>query len=237
MQIIPINLAWLTVPVGIQATDINQLGTIIAQYLQGQIADTVTFVQTGATDPTQKVTELFFNTSQGAWKYWDVGAGQYLAVTQFVPGDTKTTFNGGDEIQQGWVLLDGRKISAIQGLSANQAAVLNTLFGTGGNIPTVTAAQTLSGLPANGSFSNISVPATVPPSGQIGALPFGASYDPAQSQALASNTETLRGSDAALQTAVVAIRAQSEAVLSSLNGATAGTTLSVKVFVGYPSSQ
>ena len=235
MQTIPIKLTPNTVPVGIAYSDINQLLTIIGQYMGAQIQDTVTFVQTGPNDPTQFVTPLFFNTSQGVWKYWDATSGRYLAVTQFLPGDTKTTFIGGDELQQGWVLLDGRKISQVQGLSQNQQQILEAIFGIGGSLPTTSALTSLNGLPLTGSFSGIANPAVTPPTGQIGALPFGSSYDPSQSQALGSNTETLRGSADSTQAALAAALVQAEAMLDALtNSSTSATPLFAKVFAGYP---
>lgn len=233
-QIIPLKLTPTAVPVGVSYADINQLLVIIGQYMAGQIQDDVTFVQTGPVDPTQMVTLLFFNTSQGVWKYWDTNSGRYLAVTQFQPGDTKTTFISGDEISQGWVVLDGRAISAIQGLSQNQATVLQAIFGVTGSLPVTAPLTGLNGLPASGAISDITVSDTVPPTGQIGALPFGGSYDPTQSQALASNTETLRGSTGSLKDSLVAIQAQAEKILDALNGGSAGgPTLYCKVFCGF----
>ncbi len=234
-QRIPISLSWTTLPVGVNPADLNQLGTVIAQYLTGQITTTVSFSDSGASDPTQLVTPLFFNTSQGVWKYWDNGAGKYLAVTPFQPGDIKNTFITGDEIQQGWVVLDGRLISAIQGLSQDQASVLNQLFGIGESIPTVTPVQSLSNLPPANAYSSISTAGTIqPPEGQIGALPFGASYDPSQSQALGTNTETLRNSTASLNSAVKTINDVNIALLASLRGSTSGSQLVAKIFVGLP---
>lgn len=234
-QTIPLKLTATPVPVGVSYADINQLLTIIAQYMAGQIQDDVTFVLTGAADPTQMVTLLFFNTSQGVWKYWDVNSGRYLASTQFQPGDTKTSFVAGDEIQQGWVVLDGRAISAIQGLSQDQASILETIFGAGGSLPVTAPLTGLVGLPANGAVSGVPVTAIAPPNGQIGALPFGASYDPTQSQALGANTETLRGSTDALRTSLTSIQTQTEKILNALNGGSSGSaTLYCKVFCGYP---
>ncbi len=233
MQTIPIRLTASTPPVSIQATDFAQLLTLISQYMSGQIQDDVTFVQTGASDPTQFVTLLFFNTSQGVFKYWDTGAGRYLAVTQFIPGDVKNSFVAGDEIQQGWILLDGRLISSIQGISQDQASVLEILFGLGGSLPTVTPLQSLAGLPANSAFSSITISDILPPVNQIGNLPFSGSYDPGQSQALATNTETLRGSTSSLKDSVASIRTVSASILAALNG-TGPATLYAKVFAGYP---
>lgn len=234
MQTIPITLTPTPVPVGITYADINQLIQIVSRYMAAQISDDVTFVLTGAADPTAFVTLLFFNTTQGVWKYWDTGLGRYVAVTQFQPGDTKTTFLAGDQIQQGWVVLDGRAISAIQGISQNQAAILTTLFGIGGSLPTVTPLTSLQGLPATGAISDITVSDIQPPTGQIGALPFGATYDPTQPQALGSNTETLRNSAEDLKTSVAAIQTQAEAMLAALNNGTTGTPLYSLVFCGYP---
>lgn len=232
-QTIPITLNPVPVPVGISAATIDQLLTVICQYVQGQISDDVTFVLTGAADPTAFVTLLFFNTAQGVWKYWDAGLGAYVAVTQFQPGDIKNTFISGDEIQQGWVLLDGRAISAIQGLSQTQAQVLQTLFGAQGSLPTVTPLQSLANLPAANAFSAITVAAIAPPAGTLSALPFSSSYNPVESQNLAGGAETLRGSTADLQASVTAIQGVASLVLNSLNNAGAAT-IYAKIFVSFP---
>lgn len=235
MQRIPIALAWTPLPVGVNPATLDQLGTVIAQYLSGQISSDVSFFEMGASDPTQLVTPLFFNTSQGIFKYWDVNAGRYLAVTPFQPGDTKNSFVTGDEIQQGWIVLDGREISAIQGISQNQSSVLQQLFGINGSLPTVTPVQSLTGLPAADAYSSIGTSNAVqPPEGQIGALPFGASYDPTQPQALATNTEVLRGSAAQLQVQQNAINEVNIELLAALRGSANTATLTAKVYAGLP---
>lgn len=235
MQTIPITFSSTPTPVGVQVATLDQLLALMARYFQGQITTTVSFFDSGASDPTQLVTPLFFNTAQGTWKYWDTGAGKYLAVTPFTPGDTKYSFVAGDEIQQGWIVLDGRQISSIQGISQDQASVLYQLFGVNGSLPTVTAAQNLSDLPAANAYSSIVTDGPfTPPSGQIGALPFGATYDASQSQALAQNTETLRGSAVGVQNALTSVNDVNKQLLAALRGSAGSSQLYAKVFVSFP---
>ena len=73
---------------------------------------------------------------------------------------------------------------------------------------------------------------TTPPAGQIGALPFSSSYDPVESQNLASNTENLRGSQNDLRSAVVTMQGLSNQVLQAMINPVTGLT--AQVFVGYP---
>lgn len=231
-QTIPITLQPITVPVTVQAADINQLLTVISQYLVGAINVDVSFFQQGTVNPTQLVTQIFFNLTTGTFYQWDSGTGSYLAITQYQPGDYISTAVAGDSPQIGRIVCDGRVISTIQGISQAQLSVLNQLYGVGGSLPTLTS-QIISGLPGPTAFSEIPVTAVTPPAGQIANLPFSSSYTAVESQNLASNTETLRTSTASLETSVAAIQAVSQTLLTALKGA--GTAqIYVNVFVGYP---
>mgnify|MGYP003344300685 CR=1 FL=1 len=229
---IPITLTPVPVPVGVKATDINQLITIITQFTAASINADVSFFQIVSADPTQMTTPLIFNTTQGVFKYWDTTVGKYTPITPFQPGDIKNTFNGGDSPQTGWIDCDGRAISAVPNISANQQGVLNALFGIGGTLPDLSPVQGFNNLPASGAFSSVPVAGTTPPAGQIGALPFSTNYNAVEEQNLAANTETLRGSQNDLRTAVVAMQGYSEQMLQALT--TPVTGLTAQVFVGYP---
>lgn len=231
MTAIPITLTPVPVPVGVSYSSINQLLTIISQYVAGQIQANVTFIQEFANDPSTFQGNLIFNTTEGLWKRWDLGTTSYQPLTAFTYGDTKNTFVSGDDTTNGWIVCDGRKISAIQNITATQAAVLQSLFGVNGSLPVVNPLQALSGLPQNNAFADISNPAVQPPANQIGSLPF--SNPPAQTevQALATNTENLDASVITLQAAVASIITNSEAVLDSLNGSQA-TKFYAKVYCG-----
>jgi hypothetical protein len=231
-QTIPITLQAIPVPVTVQAANINQLLTIISQYIAGAINADVSFFQQGTVNPTQLTTQIFFNTTQGVFYQWDVGLGSYSAITQYQPGDYIQTAVAGDSPQIGRIVCDGRAFSAIQGISQKQLSVLNQLYGVGGSLPTL-APQIISGLPGPMAFSEIPVTDVSPPANQISNLPFSSDYNPAEEQALASNTETLRTSAASLKTSVAAIQAVSQSVLTALKNTTTAN-IYVNVFVGYP---
>ena len=233
MQKIPIQLQWSPLAVGAKPADLNQLGQLIAAQLAASIQGNVSFFIQGNVDPSTYVGDLFYNVAQNLFKGWNAGSGRYLPITQFIPGDTKTSFVTGDSPTTGWVVCNGRLISDVPNLSQYQVAILQNLFGATGSLPNIAPLQSLLALPTDGSFGNITNPAVAPPAGQIGALTF--SSPPAQTevQALGSNTETLDASVIALQTAVAAVISNSEAVLNSLN-AGSGTGLTTSLFCGYP---
>lgn len=229
---IPITLTPVPVPVGVKATDINQLITIITQFTAASVNADVSFFQTVSADPTLQTTPIIFNTSQGVFKYWDTTVGKYMPITPFQAGDIKNTFVGGDSPQTGWIDCDGRAISVIPNISSQQQAVLNSLFGIGGSLPSLTPIQGFNNLPATGSFSGITVANTVPPQNQIANLPFSSDYNPVESQNLAANTETLRGSQNSLRGSLVSMQGLSEQMLQALT--TPVTGMVAQIFVGYP---
>ena len=231
-QTIPISLQAVPVPVGIQAATIDQLLTVISQYISGSISADVSFFTQGASDPTQFVTPLFYNTNQNIFKGWDTGTGSYLPITEHLPGDTKNSFVDGDEISDGWIKLDGRQNSSVSGLSLRQQSILTQLFPSG-TIPVVAAFAGLVGMPMSGAFSAVSLPDVNPPQNQIANLPFSGTYSATESQNLASNTETLRTSAVTINDGAKSIRDNAEKMLDALNG-TSSTPLYAKVFIGYP---
>lgn len=235
-QTIPIVLVWSPVGTGVTYTDINSLGGIIAGQLAAQIEANVTFCWVGPSTPSSFETNLIFNTSEGVWLYWDSATGRYIPVTQFNVGDIKWTFNAGDAPTQGWVVCDGRLITAIPNLSQYQVAALEALFGTGGSLPTVSPVQSLAGLPPTGSFSGIKNPAVLPATGTFSGLTINNPPQQADVQQVVTNSEILDSSTQALQAAVAAVIQQSENVLDSLqnSGSTTAPTMYAQVFCGFP---
>lgn len=235
MSSIPIQLQWVPVGTGIEYATIDELGELLASQMSAQISAQVSFYAQGPVTPGLFVTSQFFNTTQGIWYSWNTGSGKYLPQTQFQNGDTKTTFVQGDSPQTGWIVCDGRLLSAIPNISALQLAVLQNLFGINGSLPNIKPLQSLTGLPVTGSFSGIVNPAVAPPTGQIGALQFSNNpVQPSDVQPLAQNCEQLDESTIALQTAIAAVITQSETMLDALLAGTADTTgMQTKVFCGY----
>jgi hypothetical protein len=193
----------------------------------GSISQDVGFFSYAQADPGIFTTVLFFNQAAGLWKYWDTGSGKYLPVTQLRVGDQKVSYSLGDEVLNGWIVLNGRSIDSVTGISQTQKLALQSIFGAGGNLPDVTALTGLNNVPPNGTFAGIANPDTQPVKGVIGGLT-------ADLCNLATNTETLRNSTAALQTSIGQTLTQAEAVINSLNGSPADTKAQVKVFCGYP---
>lgn len=230
---VPITLSAQPVDVSINATDLNALLQLIAANITASINQQVSFFLQVPSNPGTFVGDIIYNTSQMAFQGWNTGSGKYLPITApAVIGQITQTFNQGDNPQAGFIQLNGRLISGIQGISANQVAILNGLF-PGGSLPNIQTSQLTSGLPQQGSFSDISNPAVVPPSGQIGALTFGSTYNPPDEQALASNTEVLRGAVQSTQDAITALISQSEALLDAILN-TGGPTIYASVYCGPP---
>jgi microcystin-dependent protein len=236
-QTVPIVLVWSPVGTGVSYTDINSLGGIIAAQLAANIEANVTFCWVGPSTPSSFETNLIFNTSEGVWLYWDsAGSGRYIPVTQFNVGDIKWTFNAGDAPTQGWIVCDGRLITAIPNLSQYQVAALETLFGTGGSLPTVSPVQSLAGLPPTQSFASIKNPSILPSTGTFSGLTINNPPAQADVQAVATNSETLDVSVQGLQQALAQVIQQSENMLDSLqnSGSTTAPTMYAQVFCGFP---
>lgn len=229
---IPITLTPVPVPTGVKATDINQLLTILTQYIVGSINTDVSFFQTVSSDPSTLTTPLIFNSSQQVFKYWSNTLGNYQAITSFQAGDVKSTFSSGDSPQTGWIECNGRLITDISNISGNQESVLNALFGVGGTLPDLRPLMGVSNLPATNAFSEIAISDVNPPADQIKNLPFSTDYNPVESQNLSANTETLRTSQVSLRDSVVNIRTISEQFLESFTLPTSG--MITQIFVGYP---
>jgi hypothetical protein len=229
---IPITLTPIPVPVNIQAVNINDFLGIVCEYVSGSISQNVSFFLQGATPPNSNQ-GIFYNTSTQRFENWSSNNGSYLPITELQVGDLKGAFRTSDDPVNGWILLDGRVISTITGLTQAQNANLQNLFGSGGSLPNFTFLGALSGLPPVGTFSGISNTAISPAVGAIAALPISASYTQAEVQNLRNSTETLDESTNALQKTVTQVISNSETVLTSLQNTSTTTGAKWFVFCGY----
>lgn len=234
MPRIPINITPLPVPVGVQALNINQLFQLWSQFVEASIdlANVSFFIQ-GTVDPASDQ-GLFFNTNQNMFKVWSISQGKYLPISDIQVGDTKLSFVTGDDINNGWLVCDGRGVQTLTGISQAQKLNVETLFGVNGSLPQLAPPQSMGNLPANGSIASIPVPTITPAGGVIGGLPIGAVYDQGEVGALRDGTETLRSSTAALSVTTTRLRDATEQIRDAIAGATANTDAVWKVFVGYP---
>ena len=234
MPRIPINITPLPVPVGVQAININQLFQLWSQFVEASIdmANVSFFIQ-GTVDPSSDQ-GLFFNTNQNMFKVWSISQGKYLPISDVQVGDTKLSFVTGDDINNGWLVCDGRGVQTLTGISQAQKLNVETLFGVNGSLPQLAPPQSMGNLPANGSIASIQVPAITPADGVIGGLSIGATYGQGEVKALRDGTETLRDSTAALAVSTTRLRDATEQIRDAIAGATANTNAVWKVFVGYP---
>jgi hypothetical protein len=230
---IPITLTPIPVPVGIQAVNINDLLTIVSEYIGGQISANVSFFIQGDTPPTSDQ-GIFYNTNTLRFEDWSPASGAYVPISELQVGDMKAALRNQDDEGNGWILLDGRQIAAVPNLTQVQINNLNSLFPTG-SLPAFSFLSGLQGLPASGSISGISNPTVQPVPGVIGGLTISSSYSQPEVQALRNNTEILENSTNALQNATSQIQARTEAMLSSLNNVGSNTSAKWFVFCGYPS--
>lgn len=233
MAAIPLSLTWTPLTVPVNALDINQLGIIVCRQIRGQVdMEGQTTVYTGSVNPLQNV-GIFFNTVAQQFMVWDSGTAKYIPMSGDRLGDTKDTYITGDEVAQGWIVLDGRTIAEIPGISSTQRSFLVDLFGT--TLPVVNSIRQISGLPVNGSISGISVPSTVPDTGVIDSLPIGETYSQSEVGALRDSTGDLRDSTEVTADALRQLRDKTEAIRDALAGSTSSIgALSTKIFVGYP---
>ncbi len=216
MSNIPIQLSPLTVPVDFQAGDINQLLTIISQYLSASISANVSFFQQGSNWPTSDQ-GIFFNQTTRQFGTWSTGQGRYLPVTGLIIGDTKASFVAGDNTAAGWIQLNGRAINAVTGITNEQKSALEGLFGVGANLPNYTFLSGLSGVPANNSFTDIVNPETLPTAAQVALLPVGGSYSQTEMTAVRDATAGVAGSATTLQAALAQSIGYSEKIINALN--------------------
>lgn len=139
---VPIVLTPIPAPVGITAADFNQLLTNICQYISAVIQQNVSFFQTFASPPAFYSGDLIFVTGLENFMTWDTGTGQYIPLNQLQIGATiqQSVIYGApsfDDIQNGFIYLNGRAIDSIAGLSASQLANLHALYPNGGDLPNI----------------------------------------------------------------------------------------------------
>lgn len=238
-QTIPIVLTAAPVPAGFQAADINQLMTAIATYISGAIREDVTFIPQVVNDPSAFQGQLIFNVPQRVFKGWNAGTGTYVAVTEYQIGDIKNTFTGTDDLAHGWVILDGRTIASITGITGAQQQALNDVFNAGapgGSLPVVTPAN-VNALPANGWFSGIPWPPSLFPTfqpgpGVIGGLTVTNPPTGPEVEALRDETEILREASDQAWLVTKQLIGKSEGLLEALNQNTT-PPIYAAIFVGY----
>lgn len=228
-QTIPVTLTPIAAATDFNAANINQLLEFIASHLSGAIRADVSFFLEVLVDPTSFVTNLIFNSTQGVFKYWNQGLGRYVTITDFIVGDIKHSFVSDDQVASGWVVLNGRQITAVPGLSELQIANLQSLF-PGGSLPTVVPVNGAN-LPAADSFSGISGVEIDPADGVIAGLPITDPPTGPEVEALRDATETLRDSTADLAESTIAIRNASDALLEALRTNTT-PPMTAFIFVG-----
>lgn len=235
-QTIAITLSWGAVATDVKAEDINQLGELIARQMSAAIRSDVTFIPQVTNDPATYDGQLIFNVAQNIFKSWDIATGAYVAVTGNSIGDVKNTFVGNDAISQGWIILNGRLISDISGLSGAQTTALINLFGSAptARIPNVTPAN-VSGLPVGNAFGQIPWPnggETIPLSGVFSSLPFSDPVAATEAQAFAGQSELLRDTTDGIFTLVKQIQAVCQQQLNALNTNTT-PPLYAAMFIGF----
>lgn len=209
-------------------TNIDQLMVYFVKYIGASISANVNWFITGTVDPNSSQ-GLFFNTAQNVFKSWSNGLGKYVPIGAHVVGTVIDTFVGGDEPSLGYVLLDGRSINAITGISTAQKTALESLFSVGGAVPNIPVFRGFNTAPADGAFSGIDFPDVAPANGVIGGCVDVATLAPA--------TETLRDSTDTLNTQTKTVRNTAETLLVAVNsaaGLNATNPIYKKVFVGYP---
>src|SRR5580700_4829719 len=169
MPFIPIVLTPLPAPADFQAMNWDQLIALVCQYIQGSISASVSFFNQGATPPTSNQ-GIFFNTLDNRFENWDTNQGAYIPISERQVGEIYPSFVGGDDIPNGLIVLDGRSIGSITGLSQQQLTNLQTLFGANASIPRLSSPPSFSGLPANGTFSALNNPQIQPRPGAFAAI-------------------------------------------------------------------
>ncbi len=232
-QTFPVTLTWGPVAVPKTALDVNEFGALVTQQIAAQVRANVSFYYETSTDPSTFVTNVILNTTQGVFKIWNFSTGAYVPMTQFAVGDVKNSFIGLDSVATGWVLLDGRAITAIGGLSAVQQTNLNNLF-PAGIIPVVSSPNAV-GLPVGNAFGAIPQPVMDPAAGAFAGQVFTNPPTDAELDIFADLTEELRGSVNGLRDyALTSTQIVSQQMLNALNGAAGTNRVYSLCFCGYP---
>ena len=136
MTWIPITFRAVPLATPVRAVNIDQLLQIIAQQLSGEVDGAFAGLPQLATLPTYDQ-GLVYNTTSRAFYAWSTAQSKYVPITT-VPllGEVKLTYRINDEPATGYVVLDGRPIASISGLSETQATNAAGLFGT--TLPSLT---------------------------------------------------------------------------------------------------
>ena len=155
MQTLPIKLTAACLPSGFKSITPQDLINAVAKYMSASVSDDVSFFHQGAVLPTSDVGP-FFNTASGTWYQWSLTYGRYICdLGNFRVGDTVNTFVAGDDLSYGWVILDGRAINSVAGLTTKQKNALESFFGAGANLPSGLAASITGTIaaPANSTYT------------------------------------------------------------------------------------
>lgn len=232
-QTLPITMSWGPVVADVSALNINQLGELISRQLAGAVRADVSFYLEVLFDPTSFATNLIYNSTQQVWKAWNQNTGTYVPLQTFQLGDVKNTYVGTDQLSVGWVILNGRALTAVPGITTAQLNVLKDFFGTapGTLLPNVTP-MNLGGLPGSALFSDIPKAIVDPADGVIGALPIGAGYSQSEVEALRDNTEILRDSTEEVENQVSGVQDACDDLLQALRTPN-NPPLYAAIFVGY----
>jgi len=138
----PVTLSPVPAPPGISAANFNQLLANICAYISASVQANVDFFQEFASPPAAFSGNLIYVTGLRNFMVWDTGSGQYVPLNQIPIGGVlqQSVIYGAptfDDLQNGFVYLNGRTIASIAGLSATQIANLNALYPSGGTLPNV----------------------------------------------------------------------------------------------------
>jgi hypothetical protein len=139
---IPIKLTPLPAPQSVQWANFDQMVVLICKYIAAAIGANVSFFIQGPSAPSSDQ-GLFYNTTVNKFMRWSPNDGKYIYITDFVVGMWSVSSVAGDDAAGGWIMLDGRAIDSIGGITPQQQNVLNTIFGANQNLPNVTFAPAI----------------------------------------------------------------------------------------------
>lgn len=230
---IPITLSPIPVPTGVEAVNINDLLSIISEYMTGQISTSVSFFIQNSVPPTSDQ-GIFYNTTTFRFERWNSVIGAYQPISEITVGDMKASLLQSDDVANGWILMNGRSIANVANITQVQKNNLLNLFPTG-ILPNYVFLSGLGSLPASNAFTSISNPSITPTPGTVGSITISATYQQSEITTLRNNTETLLGSTNTLQIAVANIQDYTNAILQSLLGTSTVFGPKWFVFCGYPS--
>ena len=133
---IPIKLTPLPAPLSVEYANFDELIVLACKYIAASIGANVSFFIQGPSAPLSDQ-GIFYNTYVGKFMRWSPNDGKYIYITDFVVGMLSSSYVLGDDVANGWIVLDGRAINSISGITVQQQNVLSTLFGANANLPTV----------------------------------------------------------------------------------------------------